>query len=123
MGKFGLIGKLTFLQNWTSNIVAKFNPAVYHKVQKYIAINKAVYLSALEQIKGDYYEFGVYTGSSFSHAIRCCSANEKLDDGLKKTNFFGFDSFEGFGEHNDQGRHSFYIDKNFKTDFIKVQVG
>ena len=35
-------------------------------------------------------------------------------------NFYGFDSFSGFGDLDDSEKHSFYTDINFQTDFDKV---
>ena len=35
-------------------------------------------------------------------------------------NFFGFDSFEGFGELGEDDAHTFYTDVNFKTDYNRV---
>ena len=120
MSKFGLIGKITIFQSAVSYFIAKLNHAVIHNIAKYMAIKKAFYLSAIEQTKGDYYEFGVYTGSSFTHAIRCAKFNEKFDTGLTSMKFYGFDSFEGFGELADSEKHSFYTNINFKTDYNKV---
>ena len=120
MSKFGLLGKITVFQNAISYFLAKMNPAVVHNIGKYMAIKKAFYLSAIEQIKGAYYEFGVYTGSSFTHAIRCAKFHERYDPGLSIMKFYGFDSFEGFGELDDSEKHSFYTDINFETDYNKV---
>ena len=120
MSKFGLLGKVTLFQSMGSYLLAKMNPAVIHNVGKYMAIKKAFYLSAIEQTEGDYYEFGVYTGSSFTHAIRCAKYNEIYDQSLKSIKFYGFDSFEGFGNLDDSDKHSFYTDINFTTDYNKV---
>lgn len=35
--------------------------------------------------------------------------------------FYGFDSFEGFGELDEKDAHPFYVDLNFKTDFEVVK--
>jgi hypothetical protein len=120
MSKFGLLGQITIFQSAVSYFLAKMNPAVIHNIGKYMAIKKAFYLSAIEQTEGDYYEFGVYTGSSFTHAIRCAKFNEKFDPGLSNIKFYGFDSFEGFGDLDDSEKHSFYTDINFETDYNKV---
>lgn len=120
MSKFGIIGKINFFQNVLSSIISKLNPAIMHNVGKYFAIKKVFYLSAIEQVQGDYFEFGVYTGSSFSHAIRCANSHIKYDEGLKKIKFFGFDSFKGFGELEENDKHSFYTDINFDTSYKKV---
>ena len=119
--KFGLLGKLNFLQNIASNIISGINPAIIHNIEKYLAIKKTVYLNSLEQQIGDYVEFGVYTGSSFCHSIRCFNKHEKFNSNQKQTKFIGFDSFEGFGKLDDFDQHPFYIDQNFKTNFGNVK--
>ena len=114
MTKFGILSKFIFLQDIAAIFVSKLNPAVTHNVEKYRAIQKAFYLSALDQLEGDYYEFGVYAGSSITCAIRCAKSLRKYDAGLAKCCFFGFDSFLGFGEVDNSEKHSFYNDENFK---------
>lgn len=121
MSQFGILSKLNFLQNWASTIIARVNPAIIHNIEKYSALKKVHYLSAIEGIEGDYLEFGVFTGSSFCHSIRCCKNLLKLNPNLKSTSFFGFDSFEGFGELDKDDKHPFYTDQNFATSFDKVQ--
>ncbi len=120
MSKFGLLGKIFILQDILSELISRLNPAVYHNINKYLAIKKAFYLSSIEEIKGDYFEFGVFNGSSFSHAVRCAKNSEKFDPDFKKMIFFGFDSFAGFGEVDNFDKHKFYTDVNFKTDYEKV---
>ena len=120
MSKFGILGNIEFFQNFTSNIISKLNPAVIHNVGKYLALKKAFYLSAIDSIKGDYHEFGIFKGSSFTHAIRCAKNNIKFDENLSKMMFYGFDSFEGFGQLDELEKHSFYTDINFKTSYDKV---
>jgi len=120
MSKFGLIGNIAIFQTFVSNFISKMNPAVIHNIGKYFAIKKVFYLSAIEQTKGDYYEFGVFKGSSFTHAIRCSKSNEKFDSSLSSIKFYGFDSFSGFGDLKESEKHSFYTDINFKTDYKKV---
>ena len=89
MTQFGLLSKLDILQTIPSVIISKINPAIFHNIGKYLAIKKAFYLSSIEEIEGDYFEFGVFTGSSFCHAVRCAKANERFDDKLKEMHFFG----------------------------------
>jgi len=118
--KFGILSRLNFLQNIVSYLISTLNPAIIHNVEKYWAIKKTVYLNSLEQQEGDYVEFGVYTGSSFCHAIRCFKKLEKFNPYQLQTRFFGFDSFEGFGDLNEFDKHPFYVDQNFQTNFDKV---
>jgi hypothetical protein len=50
------------------------------------------------QLDGDYLEFGVYTGKSFSHAWHLIRAAEANRQKATSTRFFAFDSFEGLPE-------------------------
>ena len=120
MSKFGFISNITIFQTLTSHFISRLNPAIIHNIGKYFAIKKVFYLSTIEQTKGDYYEFGVYKGSSFTHAIRCAKSNQKFDNNFSNMNFYGFDSFSGFGDLDDSEKHSFYTDINFQTDYDKV---
>lgn len=116
---FGFLAKLEFLQSFASIIISKINPAVIHNLEKYYALKKVHYLSSIEDLEGDYIEFGVYTGSSFCHSLKCY---HQVSDLFKSNEmkFFGFDSFEGFGEINEDDAHAFYTDQNFKTNYDKV---
>lgn len=119
--KFGILAKLTFLQDLASICIARINPSVTHNIEKYNAIKKVMYLTAIEEITGDYLEFGIFTGSSFCHAIRCYSALTYLNPSITNTHFFGFDSFEGFGTLDDKDRHPFFLKENFETSLEKVK--
>jgi len=119
--KFGYLAKLNFLQNILSSIISCLNPAIIHNVEKYWAIKKTVYLNSLEHQTGDYIEFGVYTGSSFCHSIKCFQKAEKYNPNQSQTKFIGFDSFEGFGEIDEFDKHPFYVDQNFKTNYLNVK--
>lgn len=118
--KFGILSKMEFLQGWASKLIAGINPAVIHNIEKYYALKKVHYLSAIEDISGDYLEFGVFTGSSFSHSLRCTHKLSYLNSAILDTRFFGFDSFTGFGEITEDDKHPFYTDENFETDIERV---
>ena len=120
--RWGGLSKLQFLQSFASNLIAYINPAVTHNLEKYYAIKKVFYLSTIEDINGDYVEFGVFEGSSFSHSIRCyLNLKEYMppnkDNEIK---FYGFDSFDGFGKLNEEDFHPFYADEQFKTSISQV---
>ena len=117
--KFGFLVQLDFLQTFVSKFISKLNPAVVHNVEKYIALKKVSFLTSIESIDGDYLEFGVFRGSSFSHSIRSWNSHKHLSDN-KTMNFFGFDSFEGFGKLEESELHSFYTNENFSSDYNKV---
>lgn len=119
--KFGILAKFDFLQTMASKILVNINPAVIHNIEKYLMLKKVHYLSSIEEIEGDYLEFGVYTGSSFCHSIRCClSMSKRLNPTYSKTRFWGFDSFDGFGDLKEDEKHSFYTDQNFSTSYDRV---
>ena len=69
--KFGYLSKLDFLQDWASLLVSGLNPTIIHNITKHIIFKKVHYLSTIEEMEGDYLEFGVFTGSSFCHSIHC----------------------------------------------------
>lgn len=119
--KFGILRKLNFLQNWLSSLFAIIDPVIIHNLEKYYVLKKDFYLSIIEDIQGDYLEFGVYTGCSFCHAMRCCNGLIVLNSEIKKTRFFGFDSSDGFGEISSEEKHSFYTDSNSSTSCDRVQ--
>jgi O-methyltransferase len=118
---FGLLAKFEFLQDWASMAFARINPAVTHNLEKYHALKKVLYLSAMESLEGDYLEFGVFTGSSFCHALRCVRSLDRIDQGGTQTRFFGFDSFQGFGKLASDDKHPFYTDNNFATSLQAVE--
>jgi O-methyltransferase len=118
--KFGFLSKLNFLQDLSSSFIAGLNPAIIHNLEKYMAIKKVHYLSAIEDLQGDYIEFGVFTGSSFCHSIRCVKSLVNINSSLLSTKFYGFDSFEGFGELISEDKHPFYEDTNFEANYKKV---
>ena len=119
--KFGFLSKITFLQDLASIFIAKTNPSITHNLEKYQAIKKVMYLTAIEDVEGDYLEFGVFTGSSFCHSIRCYQALLYLNPLITKTHFYGFDSFSGFGKLDEIDKHPFFKNENFTTNFETVQ--
>ena len=89
---FGILGKLEFLQVIASKVISGISHAVIHNIEKYSALKKAHYLTAVEHLEGDYLEFGVFTGSSFTHSMRCTRRMEKIFPGIKQSKFIGYDS-------------------------------
>ncbi len=106
------------LQNLASFFVSKISCVVDHNLQKYLALKKAFYITGLEQLHGDYLEFGVYTGSAFVFSMRIHQQLGYL--GEVKTNFFGFDSFQGFGDFKEEDKHPFFLSNLFTVDKQKV---
>jgi hypothetical protein len=107
-----------FVQNLISWIFTKIPFVLEHNLGKYLALKKAFYLTALDNVDRDYLEFGVFTGSSFICALRTHRNLSYI--GNIETNFYGFDSFEGFGKIKEHDKHLFYIDRIFKVDSKKI---
>ena len=119
INKFRILEKLYFVQDSISWFISSLNPILIHNLEKYYILKKVHYLSAIENVEGDYLEFGVFTGSSFCHSIRCYKSISQKYTNLH-TRFFGFDSFGGFGELNQSENHPFYKDEIFEVDFNRV---
>ena len=118
--KFEFLFKLEFLQSWTSSLISSISPTIIHNIGKYYMLKKVFYLSAIEDLEGDYLEFGIFTGSSFCHSMKCCQKSAHLNPKMLDTRFFGFDSFSGFGPLPNEDRHPFYVDEYFVTSQKKV---
>ena len=116
---FGL-SKLNILQDIISNLLNLFPYTLEHNSGKYMAIRKAHYLACIDGIEGDYLEFGVFTGSSFTHSMRAYAKTKRYDTRKRQVSFYGFDSFEGFGEVEEKYAHKFFQDSNFKWPYQKV---
>ena len=106
------------LPNFLSWFVMKIPAFAEHNLGKYWAIKKAFYLTALEQLEGNYFEFGVFTGSSFVCALRAHRSFQFL--GKLNTKFYGFDSFSGFGKVSEHDKHPFYTDNTFAVNEARV---
>lgn len=119
MNLIKIIKKFLFIQNITASIVAKIPPYLEFTVGKYGAIKKALYITAHDKTFGSYIEFGVFTGSSFNFAMK---ANSTLDKLLGKSDcdFFGFDSFDGFGKVKKDDDHPRFSDDTFSVDEKKI---
>ncbi len=101
-------------------IAILFPPIVVANIGKYFAIKKAFYLTTIGGIEGDYIEFGVFTGSSMSCALRSARTS-RLGKISQTRRFFGFDSFEGFGKISEEHDHLFFNDENFSVNIVDVQ--
>jgi len=84
----------------------------YDNSSKFFHIYKIWNNIKLDEIKGDYFEFGIYKGKSLYHSFKTA---RKL--GLIQRKFWGLDSFEGFPFEN----HSFYRKENFQVSHTKVE--
>jgi hypothetical protein len=123
MPLINFLKKFLIFQNLAAYLIAKISPVIEHNVGKYIALKKAFYLTALENLEGDYLEFGVFTGGSLVFATKAdrSMAWMKKKGDRNQTRFFGFDSFQGFGESTPTDHHPFYQDDIFAVNFEKVR--
>ena len=109
-----------FFSNLASWFCSLIPPAVEHNFAKYRAIGQAMYLTGAEHLDGDYLEFGVFTGGSLVAATRYDRRLRKTL-GNKESRFFGFDSFDGFGQVKPEDKHPFFIDGLFRVDEMKTR--
>jgi hypothetical protein len=109
------ISHSNFLQFLASNLILSLPNFLSHNLSKYNLISNIFYTLNMDNIIGDYNEFGCFTGSSIKHAKR--SYEKLFKDKKKKMNFYGFDSFEGFPEEI----HDHYKNKNFIVDYDHIK--
>ena len=119
MNLLKIIKKFLFIQNITAALLARIPPYLEFTVGKYLAIKKALYITAHDKTFGSYIEFGVFTGSSFNFAMKANKVTDKLL-GDSNCDFIGFDSFEGFGKVKENDNHSRFKDNIFSIDEKKV---
>ena len=108
-----LISKLTTLHNIFSRFIISLPVFLTHNFSKYMNIKNAFYNLSLDQISGDCIEFGVFTGSSFKHAIRVDAKYNKKSESI----FYGLDSFEGFPDDS----HPYFNQENFKSSYKRAK--
>lgn len=119
MNILNIIKNNLFIQNFFLKFVLILHPYLELTISKYLAIRKALYITRHDETLGSYIEFGVFTGSSFNFAV---NASRKIDNifGNSNCDFFGFDSFDGFGEVKSFDKSSAFKDKTFSVNKEKV---
>lgn len=108
-----------FIQNFFSNLIAWYPEFLHFTINKYLAVKKAMYITAHDETLGSYIEFGIFTGSSFNFAMK---VNKRIEKIFKNTNcdFIGFDSFKGFGSIKEIDRHPRFKDETFSINLKKI---
>ena len=119
MNLLNIIKNNLFIQNLAASIVSLIPAYLEFSVSKYLAIKKAMLLTAHDDTRGSYLEFGVFTGSSFIFAMK---ANKKIEKifGKMDCEFIGFDSFKGFGEIEKNDENPSFKSEKFFVDEKKV---
>lgn len=84
-----------------------------HQISKFNQIYNIWSNIYMDQVEGDYIEFGMFKGKSLMHSYKCYKNIFKNN----KVLFFGLDSFNGFPVEN----HNFYTRDNFKNNYQKVR--
>ena len=119
MNLLKLIKKNLLIQNFVASIVSLVPAYLEFTVGKYLAIKKALYITAHDATHGSYLEFGVFTGSSFNFAMKVNKKIEKIF-GKMDCEFIGFDSFKGFGEIKKEDENPAFKNHIFSVNEKKV---
>ncbi len=119
MNLLKLIKKNLLIQNFVASIVSLVPAYLEFTVGKYLAIKKALYITAHDATYGSYLEFGVFTGSSFNFAMKVNKKIEKIF-GKMDCEFIGFDSFKGFGEIKKEDENPAFKNHIFSVNEKKV---
>ena len=90
MNLLKLIKNNLFIQNFVASIISLIPSYLEFTASKYLAIKKAMYITAHDATRGNYLEFGVGRGNS----LRWWSENNINP----KSVFWGFDTYEGLPE-------------------------
>ncbi len=119
MNLLEILKKFLFIQNVIASIFSLISPYLEFTIGKYKAIKKAMFITAHDETYGSYLEFGIFTGSSFNFAMKI---NKKIEKIFGKANcdFYGFDSFKGFGKISDDDKHPRFKDSIFSVNEKQV---
>ena len=120
MNLLNIIKNNLFIQNLAASIVSLIPAYLEFSVSKYLAIKKAMLITAHDDTRGSYLEFGVFTGSSFNYAMKVNKRIEKLGYKNMDCEFIGFDSFKGFGHIKKDDEHPHHKDHVFAINEEKV---
>ena len=120
MNLLNIIKNNLFIQNLAASIVSLIPAYLEFSVSKYLAIKKAMLITAHDDTRGSYLEFGVFTGSSFNYAMKVNKRIEKLGYKNMDCEFIGFDSFQGFGDIKKDDEHPNYKDHVFSVNEEKI---
>lgn len=114
---FEIAKKLSFIQNIVVNVQTSLHPSIMHNLGKIEMIKKSVWHCEIEGIEGDYFEFGIYEGTSLYAAVK---SHKKIKSAYKR-NFYGFDSFDdGFKYFDKRDNHPFFKEGDFVSSYEKA---
>lgn len=84
-----------------------------HQISKFKQIYNIWSNIYLDNLEGDYIEFGIFRGKSLLHSFKTYKSIFKKGN----VKFHGLDSFDGFPVEN----HDFYTNINFQSSNLKVE--
>jgi hypothetical protein len=113
-----LLRKARFLQDLYLKMACAVHPSISHNIEKIEAIKKAMFAVDLDQLDGDYLEFGVFDGTSFIAAYKCWQTTRYKDSPERA--FYGFDSFNGFKYFDPSDAHPVWTEGAFASDYADV---
>ncbi len=116
---FAIAKNSHWLQTQVVRALAALHPAIEHNIGKIGALKKAFYLANLENVPGDYVEFGMYEGTSFIGAFEC-HMRTRLPQTAARA-FWGYDSFSGFKYSSDADKHPFFREGEFTSSYQKTR--
>jgi len=114
-----------FLQNIFLSLQTSIHPVILHNIGKIEILKKAFHQVTTEYTEGDYFEFGVYEGTSLYGAATIYNkiSSKKSNKFYKKKferKFYGFDSFdEGFRYSDEADNHPFFREGDFASSYEK----
>ena len=119
MKLINIIKNNLFIQNFFGSLISLIPPYLEFSIGKYLGLKKAFYITAHDKTYGSYLEFGVFTGSSFNFAMK---VNKTIDNlfGNSNCDFYGFDSFQGFGKIEIGDEHPRFNDGTFSVNEEKI---
>lgn len=99
---FGLARGSLFLQNLYIRLAAAVHPNIAHAMGKIEMLKKAFFHVTLDRLPGDYFEFGVYEGTSLLAAARIHRTLSAADTAALygpplPRRFYGYDAFAESG--------------------------
>ena len=90
-----------------------FNPFSYSEIEKNFQLGMS--FLKLNEVKGDYAEFGVYRGDSMITAHHFAKTNNL------NMNFFGFDSFQGLPKPKKEDKNFSWKEGDYSASIKEVE--
>ena len=116
---FAILKRSHGLQRLLVKAIARTPWIVDFTLEKIAAFKKVFNFVNVENVAGDYVEFGVFEGTSFITAFECHMCTKQIANPERK--FWGFDSFQGLRFTDADERHPSFQNGDFKADYEMVK--